>query len=141
MPRKRRVAKIRRDFRADRLGFNDWFGLCVGWRPEDGEELKTWADVRECVRQNRHLLKMCDRSPACQEIHCLAFHYRPGTRPWWWWKFEKGFERRPREEESISLLEEMGEVTEEERAALKRHEDFLARVRGEVENSPGGNPE
>ena len=45
---------------------------------------------------------------------------RPGTRPWAWWVFDRGFEGEPEYEQSVAYLAENGLLTEWERQELGR---------------------
>jgi hypothetical protein len=43
---------------------------------------------------------------------------RPGTRPWAWWVFDRGFEDEPDHSTAVAYLAEHGLLTEWEREAL-----------------------
>jgi hypothetical protein len=43
---------------------------------------------------------------------------RPGTRPWAWWVFDRGFEDEPDPSTAVAYLAEHGLLTEWEREAL-----------------------
>ena len=43
---------------------------------------------------------------------------RPGTRPWAWWVFDRGFEDEPGPSTAVAYLAEHGLLTEWEREAL-----------------------
>ena len=145
MPRKRRRAKVRR------LGFKDlWLTdlmhLAWGWTPPlEGSlgKLQTLEDCRGAWEQNRErfmIMCVCEVGGR-RAINCDAhtFGYKPGERPWGWWKFEAKRDRpyrrisRDTPEAQFPILKKMGVISKEEEKLFMQHREARRREQEEHE--------
>lgn len=176
MPRKRRHAKKRRvGLRWEDLYLTDQFACSWGWsKPREGTlgKLKTIQQVEGFWRRERsRYLVMCScLDPFHRTCANHPYCYRPGERPWAWWKFEMKMERpsihfpesvyrrrygipRPSvwqgdAHESVQfqypVLEKLGVITNEERKLVRSWREFRRRREEEREaqcRGPGESPE
>jgi hypothetical protein len=126
MPRKRRIPKKKRSEltigKICQLEFgHDYFG--DGY----GDEL-TAAVLAEMRR---------DWQQRGARILAEFVEQRPGSRPYAWWRFERGMKYRPDDDEQADLLERMGLLSKEERAAMEQPPGRGREQRGRKEESDG----
>lgn len=118
MPRVKRKNKSR-NIRA--LTFYQVMALVVGWRdpleypfiPDYQLGYRTLKELKEAWELHR------DNPRICQWLNPDDFEYRPGRRPYAWWRFESKEPRDYRISQEVQL-EQLGELTEREKLELAR---------------------
>ena len=151
MPRKRRRAKTRRR-RFNDLYLSDLLHLAWGWSPPlEGAftELRTLEGCKAAWEQNRErFMIMCVcKVGSRRAINCDAhtFGYKPGERPWGWWKFEAKKDRPyGGAEAQFPILKRMGVISKQEAELFMQRREAERRKREEREvflDSLGRSPE
>ena len=140
-----------------RLGFKDlWLtdlmDLAWGWSPRlEGSlgKLRTMEDCKAAWEQTRErFMIMCVcKVGSRRAINCDAhtFGYKPGERPWGWWKFEAKKDRPySGAEAQFPILKRMGVISKQEAELFMQRREVRRRKREEHEaylDSLGKSPE